>query len=143
MIKRYTTWLWASAIAQFLTAALHSISLFVSPEPADETQKQLIALMTNYKLDLGGGFHRSMAELVTALSSCFSFVCLLGGAITVYLLLKRAGAEVLKGITVINLLIFGAMFVVMIVFTFLPPIICTGAITAFLIGAWLTNKGTA
>lgn len=143
MIKRYTTWLWASAIAQFLTAALHSISLFVSPEPADETQKQLIALMTNYKLDLGGGFHRSMAELVTALSSCFSFVCLLGGAITVYLLLKRAGAEVLKGITVINLLIFGAMFVVMIVFTFLPPIICTGATTAFLIGAWLTNKGTA
>jgi len=140
MLKRYTFWLWAAAVLQFVTAGVHATSLFVQPEPADETQRQLLTLMTNYRIDLGAGFHRSMSDLVTALSSCFSFVCLLGGSINVFLLRRRAEVGLVQGITAINIAVFGAMFVVMLVFTFLPPIIFTGLITLALTVSWALSK---
>jgi hypothetical protein len=140
MLKRYTFWLWAAVVFQLLTAAVHSISLFVGLEPANETERQLITLMTTYKLDAGGGFQPTFSNLFTALSSCFSFVCLLGGLINFYLLSKKADAGLVKGITGINVLVFGAIFVVIAVFTFLPPIICTGLIFACLVLAFATNR---
>ncbi|MBK9155785.1 MAG: hypothetical protein IPM25_16525 [Chloracidobacterium sp.] len=140
MLKRYTFWLWVAAVLQLVTAAVHATSLFVQPEPADDTQRQLLALMTTYRIDLGAGFHRSMSDLVTALSSCFSFVCILGGAINVFLLRRQAEAGLVRGITVINIFVFGAIFVVMLVFTFLPPIILTGLITLALGASWVVSK---
>ncbi len=137
MLKRYTFWLWAAVGFQLLTAVFHSISLFVRPEPQNETERQLMLLMTTYKLDAGGGFQPSFSNLFTALSSCFTFVCLLGGLINAYLLRKKADAALLKGITRINVLVFGSIFVVMVVFTFLPPIIMTGLILASLIVTFL------
>ena len=137
MLKRYTFWLWAAVAFQLLTAVFHSISLFVRPEPQNETERQLIVLMTTYKLEAGGGFHPTFSNLFTALSSCFSFVCLLGGLINAYLLRKKADASLVRGITGINVLVFGAVFGVMAVFTFLPPIIMTGLILTSLIVTFL------
>ena len=134
MLRRYTFWLWAAIVFQFLTAGIHAVSLFISPEPRNESERQLFELLNTYRIDAGGGFHPSFTNLFTALSSCFSFVCLLGGLINAYLLKKHADAGMMKGIIGINLLVFGAIFAVMAVFTFLPPIICTGLIltTVFL-----------
>lgn len=140
MIRRYTFWLWTAAIFQFLTAVLHATSLFVQPVPIDETQRQLISLMTTYRIDLGGGFKRTMGDLVTALSSCFSFVCVLAGAINVLLLRRGVEIALVQGVTVINLVVFGSMFVVMLVFTFLPPIIFTGLITVALLLSYLFSR---
>jgi hypothetical protein len=50
----------------------------------------------------------------------------------------RIGAEILKGIVCINLLVFGICFVMMLVFTFLPPIVLTGLIALFLMLALIT-----
>lgn len=140
MLKRYTFWLWAAVVFQLLTSAFHAVSLFVRPEPQNETERQLMLLMTTYKLDAGGGFQPSFSNLFTALSSCFSFVCLLGGLINAYLLQKRADAGLVKGITGINVLVFGAVFAMMAVFTFLPPIICTGLVFVCLVLAFATNR---
>jgi hypothetical protein len=85
-------------------------------------------LIVTYRKDLGGGFQRTFSDLFTALSSCFSFVCLLGGLIIAYLLKTRAPVEILRGVTLINVIVFGAIFVVMAVFTFLPPIVLTGLV---------------
>lgn len=137
MFKRYTFWLSAAVIFQLLTAVIHSLSLFVKSEPANETERQLQTLMTTYRIDAGAGFHPSMASLFTALSSCFSFVCLLGGLTLGYLLLKHTEPKLMRGIIGINLVIFGAIFVVMAVFTFLPPIVCTGLIFVNLLAAYL------
>ncbi len=140
MLKRYTFWLWAAAVLQLLTAAIHAISLFVPLEPVNDTERQLILLLTTYKLDAGGGFHPTFSNLFTALSSCFSFVCLLGGLINIYVLRKNADAGLVRGITGINVLVFGAIFAMMAVFTFLPPIICTGLVFSCLVLAFVTNR---
>jgi hypothetical protein len=138
MLKRYTFWLWLAVVFMFLTGAIHSVGLFVHPTPANEVERQLIELMTTYKHDLGAGFHPTMGNLFTALSSCFSLLCLLGGLTNAYLLKKKINAEILKGIVWINLLVFGICFVMMLVFTFLPPIVLTGLIVLFLTLALIT-----
>jgi amino acid transporter len=137
MLKRYTFWLWLAVVFLFLTGLIHSIGLFIAPTPANETERQLLDLMINYKQDMGTGFHRSMWDLFTALSSCFSFICLLGGLNLAYLLKKKAPPGILKGVVGIHLLVFTACFFVMLIFTFLPPIVLTGLITLFLAIGWL------
>ncbi len=137
MLRRYTFWLAAAVIFQLLTALLHSLSLFVRPEASNDTERQMMTLMTTHRFDMGGGFHPTAANLMTALSSCFSFVCLLGGLTLGYLLWKQTEPNVMKGIIGINLIVFGAIFAVMAVFTFLPPIILTGLIFVNLLAAYL------
>ena len=97
----------------FLTAAFHAISLFVELEPANDTERQLIELVTTYRMDAGAGFHPSFGNLMTALSSCFSFVCLLGGLTLGNLMIKHTEPNIMKGIIGINVIIFGAIFVMM------------------------------
>lgn len=101
MLKRYTFWLWTALVVMFLTAMVHSISLFVAPAPQNEVERQLFELMRTYRLDLGPIIHPTMANLFTALSSCFSLLCLLDGLTNAYLLRKKAGLEIMKGIVLI------------------------------------------
>lgn len=137
MLKRYTFWLSAAVLFQLLTAIVHALSLFVAPKAENETEQQLMTLLTTYRRDMGGGFAPTTADLMLALSSCFSFVCLLGGLTLGYLLWKQTEPNVMKGIIGINLIVFGAIFAVMAVFTFLPPIILTGLIFVNLLAAYL------
>lgn len=137
MLKRYTFWLWAAVVFQLLTALIHSISFFVTQIPNNETERQILELMATYKLDMGGGFHPTTANLLTALSSCFSFLCLFAGLTNAYLLKKKMLPELMKGILLINVLVFCAVFVVMAIFTFLPPIILTGLIFVCLVLSYL------
>jgi hypothetical protein len=137
MLRRYTFWLSAAVIFQLLTAALHAVSLFVKPEPSNDSERQLLDLMTNYQMDAGAGFHPSFSNLMTALSSCFTFVCLLSGMTLGYLMIKHTEPNIMKGIIGINVIIFGAIFVMMAVFTFLPPIVCTGLIFLNLLAAYI------
>jgi len=144
MLKRYTFWLWLAVVFLFLSGGIHSIGLFVNPSPADDTERQLIDLMVNYKQDLGAGFHRSTMNLFTALSSCFTFLCFLGGLTIAFLLKKKAPAGILKGVVGIHWLIFAACFLVMLLLTFLVPIVLIGLILLFLtIGCLLIPKETA
>src|SRR5215813_4441764 len=138
MFKRYTLWLWIAIVFMLLNATIHSMTLFISPAPQNETERQLVQLMTTYRNDFGAGFHPTTQNLFTALSSCFSLLCLLGALMIIYLLKKRVGAEVMRGVVLINLLVFGICFVVMAVFTFLPPIILTGLIALFLALAFVS-----
>jgi len=137
MLKRYTFWLWTAVVFQLLTAFFHSLSLFVTPIPHDETQRQMMELMDTYKIDLGGGFHRTFDNLLTALSSSFSFLCLFGALINAYLLKKKAPRDLMRGILLINVLVFGACFAMMAIFTFLPPIILSGLIFVSLVLSYI------
>jgi hypothetical protein len=143
MLKRYTFWLWMAVVFMLLTGAVHSISFFVNPVPQNEVERQLIDLMRTYKNDFGAGFHPTMENLFTALSSCFSLLCVLGGLTNAYLLKKKVDAEIMKGFVGINLLVFGICFVMMLVFTFLPPVVLTGLIVVCLILAILTIQSSA
>ena len=137
MLKRYKFWLSAAVLFQFITAALHSISFFVSPDLKNDTERQLHELITTYREDMGFGFHPSFWNLFTALSACFPLLCLLGGLTMGYLLLKHTEPKVMRGIIAINLAIFGVCFVVMLFLTFLPPIVMTGLIVINLLAAFI------
>ena len=137
MLKRHTFWLKTAITFMFATAAIHATSLFVQPVPQNDTEKQLLDLMTNYKQDLMG-FHRSTAELVTALSSCFSLLYVLGGFTNVYMLRTRVSGEFLKGFLGLNLLVFVPCFAIMLLLTFPPPIILTGLVAISLAAAYFT-----
>ncbi len=137
MLKRYTFWFSAAILFQFLTAVIHAFSLFIGFAPENETERQMVDLITTYKLDMGGGFTPTFGNLFTALSSCFTFLCLFAALTNGYLLWKQAEPSLMKGILAINVAIFGVVFLVMAVFTFLPPIVCTGLIFVNLLAAFI------
>ena len=132
-MKKYTIWLKTAAIFQFINVIIHSTSFFITPAPNNETEKQLFALMDTYQFDLGAGFHRTMSELTLVFSACLCLVCLLGGLLNWYLLRKKIEPEVMKGVIIINLIVFGILSGLTITFTFLLPIISIGLIVLFLI----------
>jgi len=141
MRTRYTLWLKTAIVFMFLTGAVHAVSLVARPQPRTDTERQLIELMQTHRLDMGDGFHPTMANLMTALSACFTFVCVLGGWINAYLLRRRVPPDLLKGVVGIHLLVFGAVFAVMLALTFSPPIVLTGVIVLFLLLAYFTMPG--
>ena len=138
-MRKYTTWLKTAVIFQFITAVMHTITLFVPLPPKNETEKQLATLMDTYEFDFAG-FHRTMGDMVLALSACFSLVCLLGGLLSWYLIRKKVEAKIMKGVITINLIVFGILFGLVTTFAFLPPIILIGLIVLFLIFSRLTMR---
>ncbi|MCM3904853.1 MAG: hypothetical protein ND866_24415 [Pyrinomonadaceae bacterium] len=137
MLKRYRFWLWTAVVFLLLTALIHASTLFIQPEPQNETERQLFGLLTSYKQDFGAGFQRSMKELFTALSACYSLVCLLGGFTLGFLMRAKADVRILRGVVAIHVVVFGICFAVMAAFTFLPPIVLTGLIFVSLLVAFL------
>ncbi len=137
MLKRYTFWLTAAILFQLLTGVFHSLSLFLTPEPRNDTERQLLELLTTYRMDAGAGFTPTYYNLMTALSSCFTFLCLFAALVNGYLLIKHTEPHIMRGIIAINVGVFGFLFVVMAYFTFLPPIVFTGLIFINLLAAFI------
>jgi hypothetical protein len=133
-------WIWAAIVMLFLTTAFHTSSFFVENVPQNDTEKQLHELITTYKKDLGLGFNPSFSDLFTALSSCMSFLCLLSAVSLLFITRRKAPVAIIKGIVGINLLIYAAGFIVMLLFTFIMPIACFALITLFLLLSWLTIR---
>jgi hypothetical protein len=84
-----------------------------------------------------------MRDLFNALSSCFTLVYFLGALTNWYLLQKKVDPKILKGISGIQVIVFGSVFLIMLVLTFLPPIVLTGLSFLFISLAYLFNKGIA
>ncbi|MCU0394438.1 MAG: hypothetical protein MUF29_00900 [Chitinophagaceae bacterium] len=121
---QHAFWVRGTIIFQLVTALIHSLSFFASQEPANPTEVELLALMSTYKMDMGQGFHRSMADIMVSLSACMTLLCAGSGLIN--LVLYRAGIEphIMRQIMLVNALVFGAGLVVMVFFAFLGPIVC-------------------
>ncbi len=132
-----------AAIFQFINVVIHLTSFFITPVPNNETEKQLFTLMDTYKFDLGAGFHRTMSELTLVFSACLCLVCLLGGLLNWYLLQKKVEPEIMKGVIMINLIVFGILSGLAIIFTFLMPVISVGLIVVFLILSLFTINNSS
>jgi hypothetical protein len=125
-LKNYRNWVIAAIVFQILTGLIHSISLFVPVQATEESEKTLVELFTTQRLDFGAGFHRTLYEMFLAVSVCLTLLFLLGGLLNLYLLRKKASAEIMSGILTLQVLIFGTCFITTMKFAFLPPIILTG-----------------
>jgi len=139
MLSNFTFWIWGAIIAQGLSGLFHSLSFISKPKPRNDTEKQLVDLITNYKMDMGGGIKRSFGNLFIGVSICFTFIYILGAVMNFYFLRSAISPELWNGFLLIQLIIYGLVFLMQIRFTFWPPIIVTGLVFIFLLGSYLTN----
>lgn len=140
MLSKFSFWIWGTVVTQILTAAFHSVSFFITPQPENDTEKQLYELITTYQQDMGAGISRTFNDLFLSLSVCFTLICLLGGIINWYMKNENLTPDIWKGLLLIQTIIFGILFLVMLKFAFLPPMICTGLIFLFILGSYFTVK---
>jgi hypothetical protein len=113
--------------ALLLLGLVHSISLFLPAVPANETEKQLLDLMANYKFNLMGSMC-SMYGLMRGFSISFMLAALGFAALDFSLSNERAG--LLKRIALINALWLAVMTGVSLYYFFALP-------TSFLLAALL------
>lgn len=114
----------------FLTAALHLVGHLSGPQPpANDTERQIVQLMTDYRFAMPGGGSRSMMDFMNGFSLTFGlFVATMGG---VGLIVARRGtddpvlmlgaARALAGSTAVLLVISLTHF-------FIVPTICIAAV---------------
>lgn len=127
MSNRYRYFFWAAIVLQFATAVFHTIGMIAPVVPANETERQLLELMDTYKLDAGAGFSPTMSGLFFALSSCFSLLCGFAGVVNTIILKGDHERRMTAKLLLANVVFFGILFVMMSMFTFLPPIVMSGA----------------
>ena len=139
MVSNFSFWIWGAIIVQALSAIFHSLSFISKPNPRNDTEKQLIDLLQNYKLDMGGGIKRSFAHLFIGVSICFTFIYILGAVMNFYFLRSGITPDLWGGFLLIQVIMYGIVFLMQIRFTFWPPIIVTGLVFIFLLGSYFTN----
>ena len=135
MLGSFTFWLKAAGVMQLLTSVFHLLGTLSSRAPANATEEQLETLVKTYQFDLGLGFSRTMYDISFSMSLCFTLLCLFAGVLNWYIAVQDMPPTVVKGITTIQLVIFAILFGLMVRYTFLPPIVCTGLIVILLIAA--------
>ena len=144
MTRTHSFWLKTAITLQIVTGIFHLLSFINNPEPKNESEKQLFDLMTNYKFDLGSGFHRSMEDLMNSFSIAFTLFLFFSGILNLFLLRNDLPQKTMKGVIMINFFAYLICFIAMSILTFLPPIICTGLIVVMLLIAYLrTNTAIA
>jgi hypothetical protein len=106
------------AVVLLMLGLVHSLALFAKPVPANDTEKQLQDLMTNYKFNLMGSM-RSMDNLMRGFSSSFMLWTLGVGVLNLVLARERAG--LLKRLARINTILLAAMTAVGLRYFFVAP----------------------
>lgn len=123
------------------TAGIHMLSFAGgSQEPANETERQLMDLMANYKQDMGFGIMRSTQEIFIFLSLCMSFLCLFAGIsnlIAVRFFDNEAFAKRLIGF---NVIFWTVLLVPLYLLTFLPPEVCFTVAWLGFVGAFVAIR---
>src|ERR1700730_4218941 len=121
------------AVALLILGAVHSISFFQKLLPANDTEKQLLDLMSNYKFNLAGSL-RTMDNLLTGFSVCFMLAALALGAFDLLLSGDRAG--LLKRVALMNILWLAAMTAVSLRYFFIVPTSFLFATLLIFVLAW-------
>jgi hypothetical protein len=143
MIKRHTFWLKTAVVFLFLSAVLHSVALVTGLTGETEDEKKVIALMSATPMQTGDGFNPTIMDLFTALSSCYTWLYLFGAMLFVFLLRKNVASSILRGVTGIGIIIYGAAFIMIFTFAFLGPILFSGlSLLPLMIAYFLFPKTT-
>jgi hypothetical protein len=131
----------AGTILLMVMGLVHSVSLIKAPVPSNETERQLLDLMSNYKFDLMGS-RRSLQNLMTGFSISFMFAAL--GFAAMNLALRRERTQLLKRVAFVNTLWIAIMTAVSLRYFFAAPTsFLAAALLIFLLAAiTLPKTGT-
>ena len=109
----------AGAVALLILGAVHSLSLIRDLAPANDTERQLVSLMSNYKFNLMGSA-RTMAELLRGFSVSFMVAALGFGIFDFSLSRERTG--LLKRAALVNIIWLAVMVAVSLRYFFIIPV---------------------
>jgi hypothetical protein len=124
----------AGALMLVLMAAVHSLSLFQKPEIRNESEKQLMDLMNNYKFTVMGSA-RTMNDFLRGFSISFGLASLGFGILDFTLCRERA--SLLKRIALVNAIWLAVMTAVSVRYFFALPTSFLAATTAVFVLAWV------
>jgi hypothetical protein len=119
---------------------VHSLSLFGRPVPANDTERQLLELMSNYKFNVMGSM-RSMDNFMRGFSISFMLGVLCLGALDLALARERAG--LLKRVALIHTIWLAAMTAVGLRYFFVAPTSFLATALLIFALAWLTLPRSA
>ena len=108
----------AGGVMLVVFGLVHSLSLIKDPVAANDTERQLLDLATNYKFNLMGTL-RSMAELQRGFS--IAFMLSIFGVAALDLLLARERSSLLKRVALINTIWLTVMTATSIRYFFVAP----------------------
>jgi hypothetical protein len=127
-------WFKAGGVALVILGLVHSLSLILEQVPANDTERQLLNLMSSYKFNLLGSF-RTMAGMLRGFSVSFMVAALGFGVFDLVLSRERAG--LLKRATLVNILWLATMTAVSLHYFFLVPTSFLAATLLIFLFAWL------
>jgi len=131
----------AGAVALLILGLVHSLSLIRERIPANDTEKQLLGLMSSYKFNLMGSA-RSMSDLLRGFSVSFMLGALGFGLLDMLLFRERAG--LLKRAALANIIWLAATTAVSLSYFFIIPTSFLAATLLIFVLAWLKlpSEGT-
>ena len=122
-----------------LLGLVHSISLFKKLAPANETERQLLGLMTSYKFNLMGSL-RSIGDLFQGFSVAFMLAALVTGALT--LALSNERTSLLKRVALVIAIWLALMTGVSLYYFFPAPTSFLAVALILFVLAWLRLPGS-
>jgi hypothetical protein len=119
---------------------VHSLSLFAKQTPANDSERQLLDLMVNYRFNVLGSM-RSMDDFLRGFSTSFMLAALVVGALNLAVVRERVG--LLRRIALVNVLWLAAMTAVSLRYFFILPTSFLALALLIFVSAWLTLPASA
>ena len=130
----------AGAVLLILLGLVHLLSLLEKQVPANETERQLLDLMSNYKFNVMGSM-RSMDNFLRGFSVAFMVAMLGLGALDLVLVRERSG--LLKRVALVNAIWLATMTAVGLRYFFAAPTSFMAVALLIFLLAWLKLPASA
>lgn len=114
MYASFSFWIWGTILVQVLVAVFHARGFFASPKLTNDSEKKA--------------------------SISFALIYIFGATVNWYFLKKGMSREIWHGLMLIQVIIYGLIFVLQFRFALSPPIIISGLV--FLLAAGTYFFGT-
>jgi hypothetical protein len=124
----------AGAVMLIVIAAVHSISLFQKPMARNDSEKQLMELMTNYRFTVMGS-ERTMNDFLRGFSISFGLASLGFGVLD--FTLRRERAALLKRVALVNVIWLAVMTGVSWYYFFAAPASFLAVTMLIFVLAWV------
>jgi hypothetical protein len=124
----------AGAVMLIVIAVVHSISLFQKPMVRNDSEKQLMELMTTYRFTVMGSV-RTMNDFLRGFSISFGLASLGFGVLD--FTLRRERAALLKRVALVNVVWLAVMTGVAWHYFFAAPTSLLAATTLIFVLAWV------
>ena len=124
----------AGAVVLILLGAAHSMSLIGKMTPTNETERQLLDLMTTYRFNLAGSM-RTMDNLFRGFSICFLVGAIGLGMLDLVLWRERSG--LLKRVALVNVIWLAVETAVSLRLFFVIPTTFLVVALALFVAVWI------